>query len=189
MRRQRRIWNRGFTLIESLMAMAIMVGIIGAVSVISMTSTQVWRRCSSQSQADPPAHMTIARISKELRNAYTVDEMGSSSITFTLPQRDADGINITPLQPAEQIRYYLADASGDPDSPGSVLWRQHTSTDSGETTIRRMAGNVAQLGFSYDATSTRVLKIYAISITVVGREGRQEYHSAFSSHIAFRNGG
>jgi prepilin-type N-terminal cleavage/methylation domain-containing protein len=180
--------THGFTLIEALMAMVVMVVIMGSVSTIYLTSTRVWKRCSSQAQADPPAHMTIARISKELRNAYKIDEMGNTSIKFSLPRRDGNGINVVPLQAAEQISYYLSDETGASGATGNILWRRRIDIASGANATQRIAGNVVQLGFSYDATATRVLKIYAISITVVGREGRQEYRSAFGSHIAFRNG-
>lgn len=177
----------GFTLVEALIVMAIMTMVAGVVSSLFFASMHVWRRCSSQSQADPPAHMAIARMTKELRNAYLVDDMGSSSITFTLPQADADGINTLPLQPGRRISYYLSDSTGEVGRNGSILWRRQQDLVTGHATTRRIAENVEQLGFSYDATPSRVLKIYAMSVTVLGREGRQEYRSVFGSHVAFRN--
>jgi hypothetical protein len=52
---------------------------------------------------------------------------------------------------------------------------------------RSIANNVESLSFSLDATAQRVLDIYAMSVTVVGKEGRETYRSQFASHIAFRN--
>jgi len=167
--------------------MFIMTMIAGVVSSLFFASMQVWRRCSSQSQADPPAHFAIARITKELKNAYLVDNMGASSITFTQPKTDADGINLLPLQPGRRITYYVSDDSGQVGHAGTVLWRKWQDLVTGRTTVRRVANNVEQLGFSYDTTSTRVLKIYAMSITVLGKEGREEYRSKFEGHVAFRN--
>jgi prepilin-type N-terminal cleavage/methylation domain-containing protein len=177
----------GFTLTEVLVVMMIMSLVAGVVSSVYFASMQVWRRCSSQSQADPPAHMAIARITKELRNAYVVNNTGTNSITFTLPAADANGYNVLPLQPAQRISYYLSDQTGTPGHAGTVLWRQEQNLITARNTLRKSAENVEQLSFSYDATQSRVLKIYALSITVLGREGHEEYRSLFGSHVAFRN--
>jgi prepilin-type N-terminal cleavage/methylation domain-containing protein len=179
--------RKGFTLIETLAAMTIMALIGSVVSALFFTSMQVWRRCSSQSQADPPAHMAVSRITKELKNAYFVNSMGASSITFTQPKTDAQGTNILPLQPGRRISYYLSDDSGQVGHAGTVLWRNYEDLVTGRTTLQHLANNVEQLGFSYDTTSTRVLKIYAMSITVLGKEGHEEYRSQFVGHVAFRN--
>jgi len=182
--------RRGTTLPELLIAMAIMLLIAGVVSAVYFASLRTWRRCSSQSQADPPAHMTISRLTRELKNAYQVTSMGASSITFLLPQVDGNGVNIVPLTPAREVSYYLSDATGQPGQPGTDLWRRDVSLTSGTVKRQRIAQNVERLAFDYEATSgNRVLAIYALSITVVGTEGHQSYTSRFDTHIAFRNGG
>lgn len=170
------------------MAMVIALLIAGVVSATYFASLRVWRRCSAQSQADPPAHMTIDRLTKELKNAYEVTTMGSSSITFTLPLTDEEGINVIPLQPGKTVSYYLAGEDGLPDPEGTVLWRQEYDHPHHLTKSAIIAENVESLALEYEAASpNRVLSIYALSITVVGEEGRQEYRSEFGSHVAFRN--
>ena len=179
--------HRGVTLIELLMGMVI-AAIIGAViSSIFFASLTVWRRCSAQGQADPPATMSINRIARELRNAYLVDSMGADTITFTLPLTDADGVNLLPLQPKTRITYYLSDETGSQDVTGTMLWRQQVDVPTSQTHQRCLADNVVAIGFSYDATESRVLKIYALSITVQGREGPEVHQAQFGTHVAFRN--
>jgi hypothetical protein len=168
--------------------MVIMALVAGVVSALYFASLHVWRRCSSQSQADPPAHMAIARVTKELKNAYQVTSMGNDAITFLLPRTDPSGTNLLPLQAAKEISYYLSDASGVQGQPGTILWRKEVDVVNNRTRTQRIAENVEQLAFDYDTTSeNRVLAIYALSITVIGQEGHEEYQSAFGSHIAFRN--
>jgi len=178
---------RGVTLVELLMGMVIMAIIGAVISSIFFASMKVWRRCSAHSQAEPPATMSINRISRELRNAYLVDNMGDDTITFTQPLTDAGGVNVLPLQPKTRISYYLSDDSGTEGAAGSSLWRKRVDVPTGQTQRRPLADNVLSMDFSYDATGTRVLKIYALSITVQGREGQEVYHSQFGTHVAFRN--
>jgi type II secretory pathway pseudopilin PulG len=186
--------NLGFSLIEAMVVIFIIMMIGAAVGTLYYSSLQVWRRCSAQSQADPPAHLAVDRVAKELRNAYIVDSMGADNITFTLPAATmvtVDGvplsINTLPLSPAKRISYYLSDDSGTVGQSGTVLWRKEVRLSSGTTRYMRIANNVEELLFTYDSTPTQVLKIYAMSITVLGQEGRQQYNSQFGSRIAFRN--
>jgi prepilin-type N-terminal cleavage/methylation domain-containing protein len=177
----------GITLPEMLIAMVIMTLIAGVVSATYFTSLHIWRRCSSMSQAEPPAHISVDRLCRELKNAYLVDSIGDTSVTFTLPKQDENGINVLPLEPAQRISYYLSDDTGKRDKAGTHLWRERLDVDSGSATRGCIAENVESLKFSYDATEDRVLKIYAMSITVIGEEGKEQYHSEFESHVAFRN--
>jgi hypothetical protein len=173
-----------------MMSMAIMLLIVGVVSSIYFASLHVWRRCSSQSQADPPAHMSLDRITSELKNAYMVNspDTATNYITVTLPARDSTGTNIYPFQPATRVTYYLSDASGQRDRTGTYLWREKVRVSDGNTTRNSIAGNVENLSFEvYPSGSGRVLKVYAMSIAVVGRERHEEYVSRFSGSVAFRN--
>jgi len=178
---------RGVTLVELLMGMVIMAIIGAVISSIFFASMKVWRRCSAHGQAEPPATMSINRISHELRNAYVVNTMGEDTITFTQPLTDSSGVNVLPLQAKTCITYYLSDDTGAEDASGSTLWRKRVDVPTGQTQRRALADNVLSMDFSYDATDTRVLKIYALSITVQGREGQEVYHSQFGTHVAFRN--
>jgi len=180
--------TRGVTLPEVLIAMVIMVLIAGVVSSLYFASLQVWRRCSSQVQAEPPAHMAIARLTKELKNAYQVTSLGPTYITFLLPRTDGSGANILPLQAAREVSYYLSDDTGRRDRTGNSMWRKETDVDAGRVKQQLIASNVQQLDFDYETTGqNRVLAIYALSVTVLGQEGRQKYQSRFGSHLAFRN--
>lgn len=185
---KRRWINRGgMTLPEVLIAMVIMAMIGGVISATFFAGMRVWRRCSSQSQADPPAHLAIRRMTTELKNAYQVDSLGDTYITFTLPRQDAYGVNILPFEGAHCIKYFITDDSGVEGNTGTVLWRKDNNLLTGAVTTRRIANNVESLSFSYERTSQRLLDIYAMSITVLGREDHEVYRSQFASHVAFRN--
>jgi prepilin-type N-terminal cleavage/methylation domain-containing protein len=196
--RSERAGKSGFSLIEALIAMVVMAFILGAVGILYFTSFRVWQRCSAQSQADPPAHFAIGRITKELKNASVVNNIADNSLTFTLPAttrvqdpyNGAEFINVNslPLTPARQISYYLSDTTGATGRSGSILWRYEQNLISGATNLKRIADNVEELNFDYDAAGGRMLKIYAMSVTVQGKEGRQVHRSEFGSHVAFRNG-
>ena len=95
--------SRGFTLVEAITAMTIMGLIVATISALFFTFAQVWRRCSSHSKADLPARLAMLRVTKDLKNAYRVDEMDTDSITFTLPETDKDGYNRVPLRPGRTI--------------------------------------------------------------------------------------
>lgn len=177
----------GFTLVEALVVMFVMSLIGLVVSSLFFGSMQVWRRCSSQSQADPPAHIAIGRITKELKDAYSVNSISTNSITFTLPKTDSNGLNLIPLQGGRQINYYLSDSTGQVGHTGTILWRKQLNLVNDTTTYRRIANNVQQLTFSCDATANRVLNIYTVAVTVLGQEDRVQYLSSFGGQVAFRN--
>ena len=201
----RRAGKAGFSLIEALIAMVVMTFILGAVGVLYFTSYHVWQRTSAESQAEPPANIAISRISKELKNAKDITEVEgiSNSITFTLPATedmtivDADNISRTisvnslPLTAARQITYYISDDTGAIGEGGTILWRSEQNLLTGASNLKRIADNMEELEFEFAAADegTRMLKVYAMSVTVQGKEGRHVHRSEFKSHVAFRNAG
>jgi prepilin-type N-terminal cleavage/methylation domain-containing protein len=186
---------RGFTLPEVMVTMVIMTVVMGVVGSVYFSSLAVWRRCSAQSQADPPAHISMERITTEMKNAYKItstltDGAERADITFLLPEKGGNGLVIYPFQSHSQIMYYLSDATGRHDRNGTHLWRECTLTATGAVTRVDLAGNVTSLQFegnSTDGGNARVLKAVAMSIAVMGKEGREQYTSSFAGTVAFRN--
>lgn len=180
----------GTTLPELLMAIVVMALLSGVISSIYFASLQVWRRCSSQSQADAPAQMALDRVSRELKNAYVVNSPSTATdyITVTLPARDSDGTNIYPFQPASCVTYYLSDASGQRDRTGTYLWRECTRVSDGYVTRTIIAPNVYSLSFQLSPSGEgQTLKVCSLAIEAVGQEGREQYTSRLSGGVAFRN--
>jgi hypothetical protein len=172
------------------MAMVIMLLIMGVVGSIYFSSLAVWRRCSAQSQADPPAHISLDRVTAELKNACKINSPDNATnyISFDLPLKDSSGLNIYPFQSWCTIRYYLSDKTGSHSATGTYLWREKTNTAGGAVTRASIAENVESLTFEvYPSGAGRMLKVYAMSIAIVGQEGRQQYTSQFSGTVAFRN--
>ena len=182
--------RRGVTLPELLMVMVIIALVGGVLGVVYYSDLQVWRRCSAQSQADPPANISLDRLTSELKNAYMVNspDTAVNYITFTLPLKDSGGTDIYPFQPWRQITYYLSDASGSHGNTGTYLWREQVTVPGNATTRTSIAQNVQSLSFQvYPSGSGRILKVYAMSIAIVGQEQHQQYTSQFSGTVAFRN--
>jgi hypothetical protein len=184
--------RRGGTLPELMMAMVIMVLIMGVLGGIFFSPLQVWRRCSAQSQADPPAHISLDRVTSELRNAYKINSPADATdyISFDLPVKSEvePHPNLIPLQSWCTIRYYLSDSTGNEAHTGTYLWRKKTDTATGAVSSAVIAKNVQSMIFhTYAADGNRTLSVYAMSIAIVGEEGRQQYTSSFSGTVAFRN--
>lgn len=182
--------RRGVTLPELLIAMVIMTMVMGVVGAIYFSSLAVWRRCSAQSQADPPAHISLDRITAELKNAYRVDSPDTATgyITFTLPLKDSSDTVIYPFQGWQRIGYYLSDDTGSHTHTGTYLWRERTDLVHNLTRRVCIAENVQSLTFHiYPSGSGRMLKVYAMAIAILGQEQHTQYTSSFSATVAFRN--
>lgn len=179
----------GFTLPEVLVSVVITGLIFGVVISILITSTRLWRRCSSMSEAFPPAYAVVNRINKELKNAYYVTvPAAKNSITFRLPRTDADGINLVPLQPGTEVTYYRSDATGLNTHTGTTLWRRATNLQTNAVRLRSLAENVEELTFNCDATQAgRVFSVYSTAVTVVGQEQATTFESRFQTTMAIRN--
>ncbi len=141
---------RAFTLPEMMIAMAIIMIIVGIVGTIYWTSFHVWQRCSAESQADPPAHISLDRVTSELKNAYQVNSPANATnyITFTLPKRDANNTVIYPMTGWYQICYYLSDASASHAKTGTYLWREKTMLANNAVTRESVAQNVQSMTFN-----------------------------------------
>lgn len=181
--------HRGFTLMEVLVSVTISGVIFGVVVSILIASTRIWRRCSSMAEAFPPAYTVINRINREMKNAYYVSVPASKDrITFRLPKRDQNGVNIMPLEPDIEVMYYRSDADGTLTGAGTVLWRRETDLDNDAVTLRAIAKNVEELSFQCDATQAgRVFSVYSTAVTLVGQEQSTTYESRFQTTIAIRN--
>ncbi|MHB9131393.1 MAG: hypothetical protein ACYDBB_09925 [Armatimonadota bacterium] len=188
-RRQRTM--RGVTLIELLMVIASATLISGVIMAMYIASLRVWYRCSSQSQAFPPAYMVITRLNQELKNAYAITvPPNGKSVTFRLPKTDPNnnGCNILPFQLGREISYYCANDTAQEGNTGTVLWRKTFNADTSETSYMRIANNVTNLAFQADAsTNGRVFAVYSTTVTVVGKEQKTSHESNFHSTIAIRN--
>lgn len=187
--RRIRTGSPGFTLIEALISTAIIGLVFGIVVAVLITSMRVWRKCSSESQAFPPAYQLVTQLNNELKNAYYISiPTNSTSITFRTPKTDANGVNIVPFVLGHEITYYRSDATGSMTATGTFLWRKDKNGVSNVTTQRNIAQNVSQLTFNCSGTlSGRVFAVYSMSVTVVGQEQATTYNSTFSSTMAIRN--
>lgn len=180
---------RGLTLIELMITVTILALVMGVTISMLMTSMRVWRRCSSFSQAFPPAYAVIGRLNKELKNAYYVSVADDKhSITFRVPRIDDTGFNAVPLQEGHEISYYRSDESGDLGEAGTLLWRKDYNALTGLTKKRVLAKNVTALDFDTIATyNGRVFSVYSNAVTVIGQEQAKTEESSFQTTIAIRN--
>lgn len=62
----------GFTLMEAITAVTVVVLIGGVVGALFMASTRVWERCSTQAKAFPSGYIALSRIAKDIRDAGNI---------------------------------------------------------------------------------------------------------------------
>ncbi|MHB9026026.1 MAG: prepilin-type N-terminal cleavage/methylation domain-containing protein [Armatimonadota bacterium] len=194
-----RLKRHGFTLPEMLTSLVLTSLILGVLVTMFILSMNVWRRCSSQSQAFPQAYLFVARLGQEMKNAYAVTvpaadvENPARSITFDLPRTDANGLNIIPFQLGNRIKYFRSDATGAEGAngasiAGTYLWRKKTNGTSGAVTYTQIADSVSNVSFGLDdSTPGRWYNSCTVAITVLGRQESEQFTATFNTKAAARN--
>ncbi len=184
----RRMRHAGTTLIELLISLSIIVLISGAVFAVYLESMGFWRRVSSEEQAMPAAYQVSTRLAQELKNGFNVSVTpDGKSLTFQQPQTDGNGYDLLPLTPARAVTYYLSDATGAANTPGTVLWRSQTDLTTNAVTRMKLASNVSGLQFTTVAASYgRVFAVYTTAVTFTGQEGIVKNTSQFTTTAAIR---
>lgn len=98
----------GLTLVEmvvSLAVVAIIMAVLGSVTVVMLRTASLTRQNSSSPTDSPRA--TVDQITDDLKLALSLPEQSATAITMTVPDRDGDG-------QAETIRYAWSGVAGDP---------------------------------------------------------------------------
>lgn len=99
--------RRAFTLVEVMVSMVVVSIIMGAIaSVMRLATTQLDATSSGMSNVSKATSL-LQQITAEVALAKTVTERTATAITFTVPDRNADGQD-------ETIRYSWTGTAGNP---------------------------------------------------------------------------
>src|SRR4051794_1613396 len=115
---------KGFTILELMIATGIGVLVVGGAMGVMHMGDVISSKTFSDNQAKEMLSRAIARMAPQIREAKGVDgdESDDSTLDVVLPDRDATGRFVRPLQDGDDYMFYLSDKTGDPDVSGTILW-------------------------------------------------------------------
>ena len=97
--------RRGFTLVEVMVSMGVVAVILGAIASLMRLATAQFSATTNGASNLTKATSTLQQITTEVAVAKTVTERTATAITFTVPDRNADGQD-------ETIRYSWTGTAG-----------------------------------------------------------------------------
>jgi len=163
--------KRGFTLIEFMAAMFIMLLCLSVISPMIRTTSKLWTSTTGDRQNKELLSRAVQKLSPTLRNTLRVDTSATTAhyLVVILPKQDPiTGAYIYPLQDGKAYAYYLSDTSGDPNKKGTILWRSVSGTPDKNWSLRSGKGGIdfgtSNLSFSFDdATNPSTVTMTAFS--------------------------
>jgi len=138
----------GFTLVEALTAMVILLLIIGGIFAFEISAGRLSARATRLYRAEGNAQDGMKAMVAEMEAGIKVLSAASgSAVKFTLPQT-ASGSNLytIPITAGSVIKYYLSDATGTA-AGGTYLWRAAGNVGSEPQPDRILTRNVISLNF------------------------------------------
>jgi prepilin-type N-terminal cleavage/methylation domain-containing protein len=132
--------RRAFTLVELVITLAVLALIMGALGSAVLVASRAAPDRASAADAVLSAEQGLDLIASELRYAQSVSQATPTSLTFTLPDRNGDGV-------AETVRYSWSAVAGTP------LLRHFNGLPAAE-----LLPDVQEFAFEYDrmtVTTTR----------------------------------
>lgn len=182
----------GFTLIETIAAMAILLLCLGLVAPMIRTTKQIWNQTSMDSQNKELLAQAVLRIAPTIRNGLMTDTAHSTSHQLVVITPYVDPVTKTyvfPLTGGDSTAFYLSDTSGDPKKPGTILWRSVNGTPDKNWSLRSGKGRLdlgtSNLTFSYDVPSDPSL--VTVSVYSTQWNGNKPVSASANSTILLRN--
>jgi hypothetical protein len=147
----------GLSLIEVILGLALStMAITGMVSLLRLANV-MWVDSGAEDTAKNTMTRAMDRMAPSIRGALSVvvAESTATRLTLTMPQVDfVTGLLVHPLQPGDEISYYLSDVTGSPAvTGGTILWRSlNGQPDPAWSLSTTMRVNLATSGlqFSYE---------------------------------------
>lgn len=116
--------RRGFTLVETMLAITIMAGVFAVAGQMTVSIGKSFKRTSTQLDVDERASLAVQWITRDLQEAKTITIMSTTKLKVWYPIQDANGVyDRTSTDPANPIVYYRANANGDENATGDRLVR------------------------------------------------------------------
>lgn len=142
--------SKGFSLIELIIAMAVMSVAIGVIFYAYLATTRLMTSEVEDSDVTFEVNKAMDRISKELRNTQEITAHNSNSITFWYD----DTNNNNTREATETATFYWTGGTIE------AIFRTVVST------TERIANNIANMTLTYDATT----EISRITISITGNK-------------------
>lgn len=152
--------RRGLTMAEMVLTLAIMSILMTGLTSAILLSTHALPDEDSPVEAAMTGADAVDRIVEELREALWVFERTPTTITFTIPDHDGDGL-------PERVRYAWSGASGDP------VTRRYNGGD-----LSVVVEDVREFDLGYELTSTT--EVYPGPVIESGEQILKSYDSSFS---------
>jgi len=127
--------EHGFTLLEVVLSLGVATVLMGALGAAIVLTAQALPNGQAPADDVVAAGEALARMTEELSCAIWFLEHTASAVTFTVPDRDGDGL-------PERIRYAWSGAAGDP------VTREYNDQSS------ELLAEVQELAFHYDTVAT-----------------------------------
>ncbi|MEW6188686.1 MAG: prepilin-type N-terminal cleavage/methylation domain-containing protein [Actinomycetota bacterium] len=142
--------ERGFTLVELLLAGALLFLIVGALYGLLVQGLETWNLSEGQIDAQRSARIAMLRIAQELRECYEVTGITDYSLTISGLQIVGEGLSTTdPERRVYGSRYYPWLSSAPP-----TIYKNGIPRPSSEYSVNYEEGTVT---FSYSLAETDIV--------------------------------
>ncbi len=128
--RQHRRRLRGLTMIELVVAMAVMGAVAYTTSLIYFSAVHIYNQRAWSLPPFDEATRAVQRLNKEIRGAMLVHDHADTILVVVNPLKDANRDNVLTLgddgyvlAQGDLTAYYLSDATGALEATGNCLWK------------------------------------------------------------------
>jgi len=147
--------RRGITLIEMLVASAIIALIVGAIGSLYVSTLKLWNKGSAEDLAKQKAAWVLTRATDDFRTTMQVVDFSDTWVEARVPEISWDAdlgtrMNVVAIDEAGElflekggfVEYFLGDADGAAADDGTYVWRQTLDSDGNVIETRQLADSV-----------------------------------------------
>ncbi len=135
-------WRRGFTVVEMVLSMAVMTVLLGGIASALVIASRAVPGTATPMSLTVDGYYAAERLASELYAAQTITARSATSVTFKVPDRNADSA-------PETILYSWSGV------PGHPLNRGYNGGSAGA-----VLDNVYQFNLGYDPPSPKVTVVH-----------------------------
>lgn len=177
--------------------MGIMAIVLGAVMILQIQGLKIYQGVAASDWANFDAATAVGIIEEDLQGCFRVTGRYADRITLSRPLLAYDSVNniYVPRQPlgyGNEVRYYLADATGKLGTSGECLWR--SVRRAGTTTFvldrQPLAQSISALDLSYQmkpSPRSGSVATVGLGVTATVKEGGSTRVKRHASEIVLRN--
>jgi type II secretory pathway pseudopilin PulG len=148
--------EKGFTLIEIVIALTLFIIILGGVSAILFSGLDSWTHGEEQIDVVQNMRIGLDKMVREIREAVDITSSGDTYIQFTVPIVDDNSLDFTGSVKSMGYQYDSADQELERKVVGS--------------TPQPVASRIKNITFSYSGTPTKIVNITMVGVSKDGQE-------------------